>query len=334
MPAGNEIAVYSNYLAAQKAVDALSDAGFEVQTVTIVGHDLHMVERVTGRLTYPRVAFAGFASGAWFGLFVGLLMSLFSGGTEVSGAGQFGAILPAMLIGGGFGLLFSVISYALQRGKRDFTSQSQIVAARYVLLCDPTTASKGRAILAEKGMSGDAIVQRPPTVVSRPVDPSVPPAYGVRAGSPAAPATPVAPAAPAPGGVPAADGILAPDASGAQSGQPASQPEQPAARPMTYGEALDAQRKAEREAALSAQTPLRAAEPEVPVVETVAAPSIKDADSVNSSPASDTTAPDTTASDATSSQQPREFAPPAEPPMTRRQLRNPDNPFSPPVDED
>lgn len=148
MPQGNEIAVYSTYLKAQQAVDKLSDVGFAVQSVTIVGHDLHMVERVLGRLTYPRIAMAGFASGAWFGLFVGLLLSLF-------GSGNANVIITALLIGGAFGLMFSVLSYAMTRGKRDFTSSSQIVAARYVLLCAPQTSGEARALLQQHGVAGD-----------------------------------------------------------------------------------------------------------------------------------------------------------------------------------
>ena len=78
LPSGEQVAAYSTYLEAQKAVDHLADKEFPVQHVTIVGTDLRMVERVTGRLSYSRVALAGLATGAWFGLFVGLLLSIFS----------------------------------------------------------------------------------------------------------------------------------------------------------------------------------------------------------------------------------------------------------------
>src|SRR4051794_23567379 len=77
-PRGDTIASYKTYAEAQRAVDFLSDRHFPVQAVTIVGTGLQMVERVTGRLTYARVAIAGLASGAWFGLFVGLLISFVS----------------------------------------------------------------------------------------------------------------------------------------------------------------------------------------------------------------------------------------------------------------
>jgi hypothetical protein len=142
LPRGVEVAAYDSYLEAQKAVDRLSDKEFPVQYVTIVGTDLRMVERVTGRLTYSRVALAGAASGAWFGLFVGLLLSLFAAGTTL-----FATVLPALLIGAGFGMLFGVISYSLTGGRRDFTSTSQIVASRYAVLCADEQAADARQLL-------------------------------------------------------------------------------------------------------------------------------------------------------------------------------------------
>ncbi|MFC8599413.1 general stress protein [Isoptericola sp. NPDC057191] len=142
-PAGDEVAAYDTYLEAQQAVDYLSDHKFAVEHVTIVGTDLRMVERVTGRLTYGRVALAGALSGAWFGFFVGLLLSLFGGAT----AG--GVLLVAIGLGAGFGLLFSVLSYALTGGRRDFTSSSQIVASTYAILCGAEHAGDARAMLLQ-----------------------------------------------------------------------------------------------------------------------------------------------------------------------------------------
>jgi len=161
LPTGELVAAYGTYLEAQRAVDHLADKEFPVQNVTIVGTDLRMVERVTGRLTYGRVALAGGLSGAWFGLFVGLLLSIFS--TEA-----LFPILPAMAIGAAFGILFSVISYALTGGKRDFTSASQIVATSYALLCAPDLAHRARGLLAEIGGvrtpgSGQGSVVPPPS---------------------------------------------------------------------------------------------------------------------------------------------------------------------------
>ncbi len=140
-PRGTPIARYATYLEAQRAVDFLSDSHFAVQNVTIVGTDLRMVERVTGRLTYSRVALAGTLSGAWFGLFVGIVLSLFATGASID-------VLTAMLIGAGFGMLFAVTSYALTGGRRDFTSTSQIVASEYLVLCLEEQAATARELLA------------------------------------------------------------------------------------------------------------------------------------------------------------------------------------------
>ncbi|MDF9875126.1 general stress protein [Cellulosimicrobium cellulans] len=191
-PRGEEIASYATYLEAQKAVDFLSDNKFAVELVTIVGTDLKMVERVTGRLTYGRVAIAGAASGAWFGLFVGLLLFLFSGD------GAF--VLTAIGIGAGFGLLFSVLSYALTQGKRDFTSQSQIVASSYGILCAPERAGDARQLLSR--MPDGAGGVRAPAAPANPTwgtpGATPPPAPTARApeppaGAAPAPAPPVAP---------------------------------------------------------------------------------------------------------------------------------------------
>lgn len=173
-PPGHPIATYRTYLEAQRAVDYLSDEKFAVQYVSIVGTDLKMVERVTGRLTYGRVAAAGALSGAYFGSFVGLLLALFS-----TGSFDIGVLLSATIIGVGFGVMFGVISYAATGGRRDFTSTSQIVAAQYAVWCADEQATEASRVLAgldggaravlPQGDSGDSGVQRPP--VSHP-DPS------------------------------------------------------------------------------------------------------------------------------------------------------------------
>jgi len=147
-PRGDTIARYATYLEAQRAVDYLSDQAFPVQFVTIVGTGLRMVERVTGRLTYPKVAGASALSGAWFGLFVGLVLSLFGGGN--------GVVVPAaVLFGAGFGILFGIISYSLTGGRRDFTSSSQIVASEYEVLCLPEQAGRARELLGRLHARGE-----------------------------------------------------------------------------------------------------------------------------------------------------------------------------------
>ena len=97
MPEGWPIGSYDTYQEAQRAVDYLADNEFPVHEVTIVGVEPMLVERVSGRLTWGRVLSAGAASGAWLGLFVGLLLSLFSttGGLAPILIGMVSGIVPA-----------------------------------------------------------------------------------------------------------------------------------------------------------------------------------------------------------------------------------------------
>ncbi|MBW3607483.1 MAG: glycine zipper family protein, partial [Actinobacteria bacterium] len=71
------VATFEDYAGAQRAVDALSDRGFPVERVAIVGTGLRYVEQVSGRLTTGRAALAGAGQGALVGLFVALLLGLF-----------------------------------------------------------------------------------------------------------------------------------------------------------------------------------------------------------------------------------------------------------------
>ena len=83
---------YDSYEQAQAAVDYLSDEKFPVENVTIIGTDLRMIEKVTGRLTLGRAIAAGAAGGAWWGLFVGLLLGIFS--TDGAAVDRLGADRP------------------------------------------------------------------------------------------------------------------------------------------------------------------------------------------------------------------------------------------------
>lgn len=141
-PPGRPIATFRTYVEAQAAVDFLSDEKFAVRHVSIVGTDLKMVERVTGRLTYARVALGGGLTGAYFGGFVGLILAIFDSAAGLA------VVLPAILIGAAFGMIFGVISYAATGGRRDFTSTSQIVAAQYAIWCADEAAGEALTVLA------------------------------------------------------------------------------------------------------------------------------------------------------------------------------------------
>jgi hypothetical protein len=135
------LAVYDDYAAAQKTVDFLSDSKFPVEQLMIVGTDLKRIERITGRLTWNRVAMGGALSGLWLGLFVGVILSLFNDEGFVT-------IISTMLFGALFGLVWALVGYGATRGQRDFSSVTQVVATRYEVLVEHKSAGQARELLA------------------------------------------------------------------------------------------------------------------------------------------------------------------------------------------
>ena len=65
------IASYDSYREAERAVDYLSDNGFPVQRLAIIGSDLKLMEQVVGRMNYGGAALRGAGSGAFAGLLIG-----------------------------------------------------------------------------------------------------------------------------------------------------------------------------------------------------------------------------------------------------------------------
>ena len=143
LPTGLSVGTYDSYADAQKAVDHLSDEKFPVENLAIVGTDLRQVERVTGRLSWGKVALGGLASGAWIGLFVGLLLGLFTD------EGWAQIILLSLLWGAVFMLILALVGYAATGGRRDFTSQSVNIASHYEIFCQHQHADQARELLAK-----------------------------------------------------------------------------------------------------------------------------------------------------------------------------------------
>lgn len=155
LPTGDVVAVFDDYKQAAEAIETLSKAEFDVKGLAIIGNDLKSVEKVTGKLSWGKAALAGAASGAWLGLFLGLVLFIFS----PSGAG-IGFVGAALLIGAGFGMLFGVTSYSITRRKRDFTSTSQVIASNYSLLASPDHVNKARNLLNMQAPS-PVVVRQP-----------------------------------------------------------------------------------------------------------------------------------------------------------------------------
>lgn len=135
------VATYDDYASAQRAVDYLSDNGFPVERTAIVGTDLRLVETVLGRLTIGRAALAGAATGAWFGLFIGLLFGIFSDSAWL------GVILAGLFFGALWGGAFGAIAHAMTGGRRDFRSRSSLQASQYAVTAEAEVADEARHLL-------------------------------------------------------------------------------------------------------------------------------------------------------------------------------------------
>src|SRR3978361_355800 len=125
------VASFPTYAEAQRLVDTMSDQGFPVEHVRIVGEDLRTVEYVTGRLNLGRAALLGAASGAWFGILVGLLLGFFTVGQS-----WVWIMLISLLLGVVWGAAFGLIAHARPRGERAFSSIQTMEAGRYDVYVD------------------------------------------------------------------------------------------------------------------------------------------------------------------------------------------------------
>lgn len=128
LPTGTEVAAYRTHEEAAAAVEKLAENQFPLASVTIVGSNLHLVERVLERLTPARVARAG----ATQGLTWGLLMALFS----ILFYPQAATVIPVVLIVVGvlIGMLFTMLSWAVSRHRGTYAAESSLVASRYAVL--------------------------------------------------------------------------------------------------------------------------------------------------------------------------------------------------------
>ncbi|MEN9343132.1 MAG: hypothetical protein RIR24_719 [Actinomycetota bacterium] len=130
LPNGEVLADFSQYSEAVAYVEKLVRNDFPAGFIAIVGSDLRSVERVRGRMSYARVAFSGAVLGSWIGLIYAFLFGPAIDPANIA-ADVSGTLGSAIVIGAGIGMLFNVLRFSLARNKREFVSQSSIVAAKY-----------------------------------------------------------------------------------------------------------------------------------------------------------------------------------------------------------
>lgn len=128
MPQGTEIAAFKTHEEASDAVEVLAENQFPLTTVTIVGSDLHLAEKIVGRLTPARVALTGATQGLTWGLMMAVFSILFYP--------QAAALIPVVLIVVGvlLGMVINTAAWAMSAKRGKFAAQSSLVASRYAIL--------------------------------------------------------------------------------------------------------------------------------------------------------------------------------------------------------
>jgi uncharacterized membrane protein len=140
-----EVAAFDTYAEAQRAVDHLSDRGFPVEHVAIVGKGLSYVERVTGRLTTARAALLGAMQGALLGAVFGLLAALIF--TLDPNPASALLVLYGLVLGAILGALLGALTHSSTGGERDFASVAGMEAERYIVEVDEELADRATELL-------------------------------------------------------------------------------------------------------------------------------------------------------------------------------------------
>lgn len=160
--AWNTVVSYASYSEARATVDRLTESGFPVEELEIVGSGLRSVERVTGPMTWNRAVVSAAATGAWIGLFIGFLVGMFTAGPS-----WLGLVLGGLLIGAVWGTAFGLAARWLNRGQHLFSSVHSVVATRYDVIADGAAERARSALgLAETRSANTADSPRPSPVRS------------------------------------------------------------------------------------------------------------------------------------------------------------------------
>ena len=142
LPQGQLIGNYRSYEAALSAVDRVVEAGVDPRFLSIVGRDLRSVYRLRHRPSYAAVAGRAALQGAFFGVFIGLLISMMSGGQDLAMT-----IGSTVVMGAVIWVLFGVIGEMMRRRQLKYAMIPSMTAVSYDLVVDNSVAGKVSSVL-------------------------------------------------------------------------------------------------------------------------------------------------------------------------------------------
>lgn len=175
---GEVVASFKDYEAAAKAVSKLIASDVSARDIAIVGLSLRSIEKVTGKLGYATAARSGAVNGLLLGLMFAAIFVLTQADVPIQ------MFVGVMFVGIAFGMILSLISYAVVRRRRDFASVMQVVADHYDVTVLPDSLAKARQVL---GAAAATPAARPAAVTAQDLIDAEPPRYGERVVPAAAP---------------------------------------------------------------------------------------------------------------------------------------------------
>jgi len=134
---------FDDYAKAVSYVERMIEGNFPAGLIAIVGKNLRSVERVRTRVGQGRIALQGAITGSW----LGLIFSMISSAVEGSSSTGLGTS-PAIIIGAGLGMIVNVLRFTMRRNKRNFASQSMIIASEYQVQVPSNLIKEARAAAA------------------------------------------------------------------------------------------------------------------------------------------------------------------------------------------
>lgn len=142
LPQGQLVGNYRTYEAATDAVDRAVEAGVDPRFLSIVGRDLRSVYRLRHRPSYAAVAGRGALQGAFFGLFIGLLMTMMTAGQDMVLT-----LGSTMLLGAVIWVIFGVIGEVMRRRQMKYAMIPSMTAVSFDLVVDNAVAGQVTAAL-------------------------------------------------------------------------------------------------------------------------------------------------------------------------------------------
>lgn len=135
------VATFETHSEAERAVEALADAGFTVENGAIVARGVQLVEQVTGRTTSLRAAVKGAVIGAIVGAVVGLAYGTLGPIDLGVGLAFWGLVLGAIT-----GAVVSWATYIAEYEGPVFESTSAFRAAAFDVVVTENAAEAARII--------------------------------------------------------------------------------------------------------------------------------------------------------------------------------------------